>query len=240
MTKERYQNPSCGDTINLRLFTYTSNNRSDIQSIQNVEIYFRDPATGESTLVETHAGDTVVKEDTGEYLLTISADSPTYKIGHYHDKWSVIFQDGECAAATVTNDFQIYSHLWFTTAIPPIYDFNFDFRPNKIRKGSKRYLIIQITPNVAKGADILPYYENLAIVSDIRISIEQMCGDCVPAEQDLRLVVDRVLVDSREKGYAYYYLDTNELDEGIYNIWFEMCFGENVFISDKMALQIFS
>ena len=218
MTKERYQNPSCGDTINLRLFTYNSNNRSDIQSIQNVEIYFRDPATGESTLVETHAGDTVVKEDTGEYLLTISADSPTYKIGHYHDKWSVIFQDGECAAATVTND----------------------FRPNKIRKGSKRYLIIQITPNVAKGADILPYYENLAIVSDIRISIEQMCGDCVPAEQDLRLVVDRVLVDSREKGYAYYYLDTNELDEGIYNIWFEMCFGENVFISDKMALQIFS
>ena len=240
MTKERYQNPSCGDSINLRLFTYNSNNRSDVQSIEKVDIYVKDSATGELELVQTFLGTDVVQEDTGQYLLEITATIPQYTIGYYHDVWTVIFQDGECAPATITNDFQIYSNLWFTTAIPPIYDFNFDFRPNKIRKGSKRYLLIQIMPNVAKGADILPYYENLAIVSDLKISMELSCGDCVPVEEDLKLVVDRELVSSREKGYAYYFLDTTELDEGVYNVWFELCFGENVFISDKNALQIYS
>lgn len=240
MTKERYQNPVCGDTINLRLFTYNSNNRSNVQSIEKVDIYTEDPITRNLILVETHSGSEVIQEETGEYVLQISAASPLYTIGHYHDEWSVIFTDGECAAATIKNSFQIYSNLWFTTAIPPIYDFNFDFRPNKIRKGTKRYLLIQIIPNVAKGADILPYYENLAIVSDLKVSMEQVCGDCVPAEEDLRLVIDRELVNYREKGYAYYFLDTTQFDEGVYNVWFELCFGENVFISDKNALQIFS
>ena len=86
----------------------------------------------------------------------------------------------------------------------------------------------------------MPYYENLAIVSDLKVSMEQVCGDCVPAEEDLRLVIDRELVNYREKGYAYYFLDTTQFDEGVYNVWFELCFGENVFISDKNALQIFS
>ena len=240
MTKERHQNPTCDDTINLRLFTYNSNNKSNVQSIEKVDIYMEDPTTRNLVLVETHAGSEVIQEETGEYLLQITATYPTYTIGHYHDEWTIIFQDGDCAPALITNNFQIYSNLWFATVIPPIYDFNFDFRPNKIRKGSKRYLLIQIMPNVARGAEILPYYENLAIVSDLRVSMEQTCGECLPVEQDLRLVVDRELIDYREKGYGYYFLDTTQFDEGIYNIWFELCFGENVFISDKEALQIFS
>jgi hypothetical protein len=47
-------------------------------------------------------------------------------------------------------------------------------------------------------------------------------------------------VDYREKGYAYYFLDTEEYDEGIYNIWFELAFGENVFVSDKNSFQVYS
>lgn len=244
MSKERYQNPVLGDTVNLRLFTYNSNNRRDIKEIQEIDIYFLDP--NEKTpdnpeglrLIQQIDPSTIVQEDTGQYLVSVNLDDTLYSIGDYRDKWKVKFEDSDTAVATVCNNFKIYPDLWFTTSVPPIYDFSFNFRPNRIRQGSKRYLIVQITPNVPRGADIQSYYENLAIVSDLRVSIELACGDCVPAEQDLRLVVDRQLVDYREKMYAYYFLDTKDLDTGIYNIWFELAFGENTFISEKMALQI--
>lgn len=244
MSKERYQNPALGDTINLRLFTYNSNNRKNIQEIQEIDIYFLDPneVTPENPeglrLVQQIDPSEVTQEDTGQYLISLNLTDPLYTIGNYKDKWKVKFEDSETAVAIVTNNFTIYPDLWFTTSIPPIYDFSFNFRPNRVRKGTKRYLIVQIVPNVPRGADIQSYYENLAIVSDLRVSLELACGDCVPAEQDLRLIVDRHLVDYREKMYAYYFLDTTELDTGIYNIWFDLTFGENTFISDKMALQI--
>jgi len=244
MAKERFQNPSVGDELNLRLFTYNSNNRRDVQEIEKVEIYFLDPQERSQEnpeglrLVEIINGTDVVKEETGQYLLTIEARDPLYVIGEYRDKWIVRFEDNDQCNATVSNAFKLYPDLWFTTSIPPIYDFNFSFRPNRIRKGTKRYLLIQITPNVPRGADVLNYYENLAIVSDLRVSIETACGDCVPSEQDLRLIVDRQLVDYREKCYAYYFIDTTNMDPGIYNIWFELAFGENIFVSEKSSLQV--
>jgi len=242
--KERHQNPTCGDTINLRFFTYNSNNRRDVQSIQKVEIYFLDPTEVSQVnpdgrrLVQTIQGADVVQDDTGTYRVQLEAAAPLYTIGQYYDVWSVIFEDGDCAEAQVEHPFSIYPDLWFTTPVPPVYDFSFSFRPNRIRRGTKRYLLIQITPNVPRGADILPYYENLAIVSDLRVSIELACGECVPQEQDLRLVVDRQLVEFREKQYAYFFLNTEELDCGIYNVWFELTMGENVFISEKNQLEI--
>jgi hypothetical protein len=244
--KERHQNPTCGDTVNLRMFTYNSNNRKDVQSIEKVDIYtideiFRSADNPQGLrLVTTINSADVVQEATGQYLVQVPLSIPLFTLGNYKDIWSVVFEDGECSTAQVVNEFKIYSDLWFTTPIPPIYDFNFNFRPNKIRKGSKRYLLIQVVPNVPRGSEILPYYENLAIVSDLRVSIELACGECAPAEQDLRLIVDRTLVDYREKGYAYYFLDTTDYDEGIYNIWFELAFGENVFVSDKNSFQIYS
>jgi hypothetical protein len=244
-TKERMQNPTCGDNVRLRLLTYNSNNRRDVQSIENIEIYFLDPNEISPSnpdgrrLVQTISGENVVQEDTGQYLIEVPIVDPLYTIGKYIDAWYVTFEDGENETACITNHFIIYPDLWFTSPVPPVYDFSFAFRPNKIRKGSKRYIIIQITPNVPRGSDILHYYESLAIVSDLRVSIEIGCGECVPAEQDLRLLVDRALVDYREKMYAYYFLDTNELECGIYNIWFELAFGENVFISEKNQFQIF-
>jgi hypothetical protein len=42
MAKERYQNPTVGDQINLRLFTYNSNNRRNVEEIQKVEIFVLD------------------------------------------------------------------------------------------------------------------------------------------------------------------------------------------------------
>jgi hypothetical protein len=246
MAKERFQNPTCGDTLNLRLFTYNSNNRRDVKEISEVNIYVIDETLRTThnphglRLIETVPGSSVTKEQTGQYVVSITLTNDLYAIGQYVDIWSVVFEDGECATAEITNNFKIWSDLWFTSPTPPIYDFNFDFRPNRLRKGTKRYLLIQITPNVPRGADILPYYENLAIVSDLRVSMEINCGECVPAEQDLRLVVDRQLVEYREKGYGYFFLDTTQFDEGIYNIWFEISMGESTYISEKNALQIYS
>lgn len=244
MAKERYQNPTVNEEINLRLFTYNSNNRKDVQEIEKVEIYVLDPMEKAVDnpeglrLVEIITSSNIVKEETGQYLISITTQDPLYTIGEYRDKWTVRFEDNDLCTATVTNNFRLYPDLWFTTSVPPIYDFSFNFRPNRIRKGTKRYLLIQVTPNVPRGADIQNYYENLAIVSDLRVSLELACGDCVPAEQDLRLIVDRQLVDYREKMYAYYFIDTSNLDVGIYNIWFELTFGENTFISDKNSLQV--
>ena len=245
-TKERFQNPVIGDTVNLRLFTYNSNNRKSVKTINDVKIYTIDESLRSVSnpeglkLVQTFAGTSVVLEATGQYLLPVLLEDLLYTIGPFYDIWNVTFEDNESSVAHVRNSFQVYSDLWFTSPLPPIYDFNFNFRPNRFRKGSKRYMLIQVTPNVPKGSDILPYYENLAIVSDLRVSIEQACGECLPAEQDLRLVLDQVSTDYREKNYAYYMLDTTELEVGIYNVWFTMEMGENTFISDRMNLQIFN
>lgn len=244
MAKERYQNPSVNDEVNLRLFTYNSNNRTDVELIEKVEIFLLDPneVSAENPngarLVEIINGSEVTKEETGQYLLVRNLEDPLYTIGNYQDVWHIRFEDNDICKGTVENNFSIHPDLWFTTSIPPIYDFNFNFRPNRIRKGTKRYLLIQINPNVPRGADIQNYYENLAIVSDLRVSIEIACGDCVPEEQDLKLIVDRQIVDYREKMYAYYFLDTTQMDPGIYNIWFELAFGENVYISDKNSIQV--
>lgn len=244
-TKERMQNPTCNDTIRLRLFSYNSNNRADLQSVNRVDIYTLDPNEVTSInpdgrrLVETFESSSIVSEGTGAYYLDVGASSPLYTIGDYIDVWKVTFKSTGCEQADISNTFRIYPDLWFTSPIPPVYDFSFGFRPNRIVKGTKRYLIVQITPNVPRGADLQPYYENLAIVSDLRISIEKACGDCVPQEKDLRLVVDRQLVDYREKMYAYYFIDTNDYDAGIYNVWFELDYAENTFVSEKNQIQIF-
>jgi hypothetical protein len=234
--KERYQNPTGGDTVNLRLFTYNSNNLANVVAVQKVDIFSCDDTS--RILVETFPGTSVIAESTGKYLLTVPLTEPKYCIGRYLDAWTLQFENEDCPA-TVEQPFQVYPQLWYTTPIPVVYDFSFSFRPNRMRVGSKQHLIIEITPNVPRGSDLARYYENLAIVSNLNISIEQMCGDCVPCEEDLRLIVDNQPVDYREKRYGYYLLDTTELEKGIYNVWFQMEFGESIYISDKNQFQIY-
>ena len=83
------------------------------------------------------------------------------------------------------------------------------------------------------------YYENLAIVSPLKISITQVCGDCLPAEEDLRAIAEEQNVEFREKGRGYYFLDTEDWTEGLYDVLFTMEFVANTYISSKQQLQIY-
>jgi len=244
MPKERFQNPSIGDDIRLRLLTYNSNNLSNVEEIHSVNIFFLDPAevtednpTGKR-LVQSIPGTDVLNESTGQYAVDVNLEGPLYTIGKYIDEWKFTIPN-DTNIATINQNFRILPSLWYTSDKPIVYDFNFKLYPNKIKMGSVRYLIIDITPNVPTGNDMEKYYANLAIASPIRISIEQACGDCMPEEKDLRLMVDNEYVEHRDNCKAYYHIDTREFKEGIYNVWFQMDFGGNIYISDKQQIQIF-
>ena len=239
MSKERYQNPVVDDTINLRLFSYNSNSKADFFEVNKVEIYYLDPnAEDKPVLVQTIAAGDINHTELGSYQIAVTLTSPNYVIGKYLDVWYVKAKEAD-SLTTIENKWEIYPDLWFTNTIPVVYDFNFVFRPNKIKLGSKRHLIVEITTNVPYASDLERYYQNLAIVSPIKIFIEQSCGECLPAEKDLRRIVDGELLVLREKSVAYYFLDTTDYKTGIYDIWFEMEFADSTYVSDKNQLQIY-
>lgn len=243
--KERFQNPAVNDTVRLRLFTYNSNNFANLVSIDSIDIYFLDPHNKSDgnpdgrRLIQTIDSSLVVNDDTGHYYVDVVASDPLYTIGDYVDIWTINV-DTNFPPQTIENQFKLYPQLWYTTPIPVVYDFSFHFQPNKFRKGSKQYILIEIVPNVPKASDLCRYYENLAIVSDLKISIQQTCGPCVPEEEDLRMIVTDALVDYREKRFGYYQLDTAELDCGIYDIWFTLELGTNTYISDRFQFQVYT
>lgn len=242
--KQRYQNPAVGDQIELRMLTYNSNNLADV-TVEQVDIYYLDPfeKTAENPdgrrLLDTFSGDAVTVEETGQYVLSLPTEAPKYLIGKYIDVWT-ISTTVDMPSSTINNYFEIFPQLWYTTPVPVVYDFNFHFQPNRLRKGSRQYLIVEVIPNVPRATDLARYYTNLAIGATLSITIEQACGECTPAERDLRIVVDDETITHREKCQGYYQLDTSEMDEGIYHVTFKMEFGGNVYISDRMQLQIYS
>ena len=240
--KERYQNPTVGDKVFLRLFVYNQNSFQNVQSIEKVTIYKLDDNASiddvaSRTLVQTI--DTIQQDSTGKYFIELETTYPEYVVGNYVDVWTINFALEE-GPKEIVNRFSLYPDLWYTTPIPVVYDFSFVFRPNRFRKGSKQYIICQITPNVPRGSDLSRYYENLIISSDVKITIQQKCGDCVPEEEDLRTIVSEAPTDYREKNFAYYMLDTTDFETGIYDVWFTLYIGENTFVSDRMNLQIFN
>lgn len=243
--KERFQNPVINDEIKLRLFTYNSNNRASVESINEVKIYFLDPNERTEAnpdgrrLVATIDEADVTAEETGQYSVSFTLEDPLYTIGQYIDEWSITFESAENKIGLIENRFDVYPDLWFTNVIPIVYDFSFRVSPNKIRKGSKRWIIIDIIPNVPKASDMERYYLNLAIISPIKISIEQACTACMPKEEDLRLIIDQETVDFREKSAGYYFIDTSDMAVGIYNVWFDLTLGESVYISEKQQIQIY-
>lgn len=244
-TVQRYQNPNVNDTVVLSLFTYNNANFSNVESIEKIDIYFLDPneKTSENPdgrrWVQTIPAAQVQTTDTGSYQTSLVLEEPKYVIGTYYDIWTINFSS-EQPAAEVVNVFQVFPQRWYTTPIPVVYDFTFHFQPNKLRYGSKQYIRIETIPNVPQASDVARYYENLAIAADLRIYIEQFCGDCVPEESDLRLVLEDEPVTQREKRWSYYKIDTEDYDPGLYNIWFKMEFGGNVYISDKQQLLIYN
>jgi hypothetical protein len=247
-TKERYQNPVVGDTLNLRLFTYNSNQRQNVSDVEKVEIYHIDSTCKTEDnpegrrLVQTITGggiSQVTDPFGGQYLISPILSSQTYLIGQYLDVWHVQFNEDQ--SGTVTNEFKVLSDLWFASEMPIVYDFSYGFRPNRVRKGERRWLTVDIVPNVPNSSDLERYYANLSLASPVKINIEKACGECVPKEKDLRIVVEGGEVEHRRNSEGYYFLDTEalEMDCGIYNVWFEIEFGENKYISENLQLQIF-
>jgi hypothetical protein len=244
-TKFRYQNPVIGDTVRLSFDVYNSNNFADPASFEKVEIFFLDPiARTEAnpdgrTLFATVLPSSIVRDSTGQYHVDLAVSAPQYVTGNYLDVWSVQFRADE-EIGQIEQTFAIYPDLWITSPIPIVYDFQFRFAPTRWRQGEKKSLQCEITPLVPRQSDLVRYYTNLAIAADIFISIEQHCGECVPEEADLRLIVDEEPMDYKEKGVAFYKLDTSEMDCGIYSVWAKMVFGDNTYISEKQQIQVFS
>jgi hypothetical protein len=244
--KDRYQNPVIGDTVALKMFVFNSNNTAALDSITDVKIYWLDldaatPSNPDGrTLVQTIPGASVTNPAQGEYLLDLFLDPLIYtETGRYIDEWTVVFQPGD-TPAIIDQLFQIFPDLWYTTPIPVVYDFEFYFQPNRFRKGTKKFIEIEIVPNVPRATDLQTYYENLAIAANVFVFISRRCGDCVPCEEDLRMVVDRESTQYKEKNRAFYFLDTSEMDCGVYDIWFELDFGGNVYVSDNNQIEIYS
>lgn len=246
MAKERFQNPNVGDTVRLRLLVMNNHTMKDVDSIEKVEIWRLDPDDPSDCekreLVTEIDGASVQKQSEGNYYVDLLLEDPVYIVGRYIDIWYINFEAYESELGeTAPNEqyFEVVRDLWMTSSAPMVFDFSFRFQPNKIVQGSKQYLIVQVRPNVPKASTYEEYYQNLAVTSPIRISIQQRCGECLPPEEDLRLIVDEELVEWREKNLAYYFLDTTEMDPGIYDVWFQMDFAESSFISPKGQLQIF-
>lgn len=247
-TKERNQNPVVGDTLNLRLFTYNSNHRQNVFSVEKIEIYKIDKSCVSTEnpegrkFIKTISGsdvENVVDTFEGQYKISFDLEDQVFTIGNYIDVWHVKFDS--VRSGTVTNEFRILSDLWYADSMPIVYDFSYGFRPNRIKKGERRWLTVDVVPNVPNSSDLERYYTNLAIASPIKIFIEKKCGECVPAEKDLRMVVEEGSVEHRRGSEGYFFLDTVELDMdcGIYDVWFELEFGENKYISENLQLQIF-
>lgn len=246
--KERNQNPVVGDSLNLRLFTYNSNQRQNVAEVEKVEIFQLDSSCvtednpdGRRLVATIEGEDVVVVDDPfgGQYTVSIELEDLIYTIGSYLDVWHVRFDSVQ--TGTVTNEFKIISDLWYASDMPIVYDFSYGFRPNRIRKGERRWITVDIIPNVPNASNLQRYYVNLAIASPVKIFIEKQCGNCVPKEKDLRVVVEGAQVEHRHGAEGYYFLDTVGLDMdcGIYDVWFELEFGENKYISEPLQLQVF-
>jgi hypothetical protein len=246
--KERNQNPVVGDSLNLRMFTYNSNHRQAVNSVDQVEIFqldstciTEDNPEGRRLITNIDSSDVEEVGDDfgGHYKINLNLEDQVFTIGKYVDVWHVKFN--EMQSGTVTNEFRIISDLWYASDMPIVYDFSYGFRPNRVRKGERRWLTVDVVPNVPNANDLQRYYVNLALCSPIRIFIEKSCGECVPKEKDLRMVVENGEVEHRRDSEGYFFLDTAALDMdcGIYNVWFELEFGESKYISENLQLQIF-
>lgn len=241
-TKTRFQNPTVGDTVLLDLFVYNSNNFASVCAINQINIYYLDEVNQSAanpdgrTLVETISGTSVTNPTTGKYELSLYLNPTLYLYpGRYIDEWDVVFLLGD-PVSTINNLFIIYPELWYTTPEPIVYDFNFYFQPNRMRLGSKYPIVIEVTTNVPTASDLANYYVNLAIGGQLYVYIGVHCDPCAPCDD---LIVDGDLIPFFEKNRAYYTVNTDDFDPGLYDVWFKLLFGTNTYISDKAQLLIY-
>lgn len=245
MSKERSENLRPNDNVTLRRYIFNGGIPADPFQVNQVNIYqlfVVDPTVENKygkSIVQTFTTNDITKDDVGQYSINFDLISPLYTVGKYTDEWNILFEY-DMPISTQADYFQIYTNAWFTDTKPLVYNFNFDFTPDRLQQGSIQYLQIQITPNVPRGTDKQRYYENLVYAGNLFVSLEQTCGNCLPDEADLRTVIDREPVGFKDFLVGYYQLDTTELDCGVYNIWFEFDLGGNVYLSDKQPFQIYN
>jgi hypothetical protein len=236
--KERFQNPNCGDNIRLRLFSFNSNYKKNVHSIKKIDIIRVDEENKEY-IIKTIDPIEIQNPRPGEYYIDLNLNIEEFIIGNYLDRWEIQFEESQdCATNKVNNFFQILPSIWFTSSGPNIYDFSFKFKPNKMVLGSKKYIVIEINPITPRVEDIEKYYSNIAITSNLKINIEKNCTNCPEDEEEI--IIEDELIEFREKNLGYYLLDTQDMEEGIYNIWFKLEHGENVYVSEKNQFQIFN
>lgn len=246
--KERFQNPNCGDQIRLRLFSFNSNQKKNVFSIEKVEIIYLDEnekteqnPTGE-VLYKTINQNLIQNPSEGEYYIEFTINEndsgDPFIIGKYIDRWYIQFENNEtCTKNQINNFFEVYPSIWFTSSGPNIYDFDFKFKPNKITKGSKRYIVAEIRPITPAIDSIKQYYNSIAITGNLKINIQKSCSNC--PEEENELIIEDQLIEFREQNLGYYLLDTEEMEEGTYDIWFRLEHGELVYISEKNQLSIY-
>jgi hypothetical protein len=243
VAKDRNMNPVVGDDLTLKLYVYNSNSFADVQEIRKVEIWTVDKTVKSESnpdglrVVEEIEGAAVANESTGVYSVTVSLEDSKYTIGKYADVWyTTMRQNGR--ETRREQYFQVFPDLWYTSPMPIVYDFSFNFQPNSMALGNKKPIMIQIEPNVPKASDLAKYYENLVIGANVLVSMRKHCGPCLPQEEDLRLVLDEVPVEYKDKNKAFLTIDTEELGCGTFDVWFKMEFGGFIYISDPMAFQV--
>lgn len=235
-TIERHQAPTVGDTVKLKLFVFKGNRNNNVNEIKKVDIYKEE--TDGPRLIETIEDITTISE--GVYSVEVFLEKNKYTFGKYLDCWTATLEEDDSQDAVITNSFNVLEPLWYVSPSPIIYDFSFNFRPNRIRKGSKRYLVIEITPNVTNKSELDTYYTLLNSYSNITVSIElDACNPCAPQESDLRLITECDEIDYYDRSCAYYLIDTEDYDCGMYNIWFTLELGGNKYISNSMKFEIF-
>ena len=255
-TRERYQNPVLGDTINLRLFTFNSNLNVDPFKIDRVDVYWLDDSLKSAsnsdgrTLIQQFSSADIQHIGEGQYLLPVflnpyktvsGSEEFFYRIGDYIDAWWIIFEGDENATKT-ENEFKVYPDLWYASPMPMVYDFDFEFSPNKLIRGSKQYLIVGIKCMAPGSTAKEQYYQTLAVLGNlgVSISVSTRC-DCYDTVYPSRnIIVDKASVSYRDNNRGYYLLDTTKLPTtcSLFDIWFTYDYGGNTFISPKFALQI--
>lgn len=235
--KERNQNPVCNDSVVLRLYQFNENAPADVNEIQKVDIYVLDhTAEGGRRLVETITDISV--DGLGQYSVTVDLESPTYTIGQYCDVWTISYTADQCPG-TRTFEFEILADKWYANSEQYIWDFYFAFRPIKFRKNERKYIVVEVTPNVPHLSDLHRYYETLQTYPDLFVNVKMRCVECMPPEEDLQMVIEHARVAMTSSRLGQYFFDTTELACGIYDIWFELELGGNNYVSPMNQIQIF-
>lgn len=244
MARERFGNPVLDEEVILRLFVFNANKMADLKKVEKIDIYKLDdvPSTPENPdgrrFIKTINPEEITLDSTGTYSTNLLLEEPLFTLGRYIDEWHIQFED--CDTSTVQeNFFEIKRDLWFTDVAPIVHDFEFNFQPNRMVKGSKKYITIEAKPIVPRGTDLERYYQNLITVSEILVTIEMKCSDCLPEEKDLRIICEEEPASFRDGCFAYFFVDTTDLDCGLYNVQFTLNMGPNKFVSDKQQFLIF-